>query len=45
MRTRDLIDVLERVAPPPLAEEWDNTGLLLGDPDDDLAGPVMGEVL
>ncbi len=41
MRTRDLIDVLERVAPPPLAEEWDNTGLLLGDPDDDLAGPVL----
>lgn len=27
----DVISVLQRLAPPELAEEWDNTGLLIGD--------------
>ena len=29
---RDVIQVLEQIAPPAGAAEWDNTGLLLGDP-------------
>lgn len=30
---RDIIDILEGWAPRTLAEEWDSTGLLVGDPD------------
>lgn len=41
MHVRDLVDALERLAPPHLAGGWDNTGLLLGDPADELAGPVL----
>ncbi len=33
MRVRDLVDVLERLAPLRYAESWDNVGLLVGDPD------------
>lgn len=29
MKTRELIQTLEKIAPPELAEEWDNTGLLI----------------
>ncbi len=29
---RDVIDYLEELAPPALAEDWDNVGLLMGDP-------------
>lgn len=32
----DIIDILDNLAPPSLAEEWDNCGLQLGD----LAWPV-----
>jgi dinuclear metal center YbgI/SA1388 family protein len=34
---RDVVDFLDRLAPPTLAAGWDNVGLLLGDP----AGPVQ----
>ncbi len=30
---RDILDILEQIAPSSLAESWDNTGLLVGDPD------------
>ncbi len=30
MNLRDFIDVMERIAPPGLAGEWDNVGLLIG---------------
>lgn len=36
-----LIDAIQQIAPPHLAEEWDNTGLLIGSPDDALDGPVL----
>ncbi|MEM8758488.1 MAG: Nif3-like dinuclear metal center hexameric protein [Planctomycetota bacterium] len=36
-----LIAAIERLAPPALAEPWDNTGLLAGDPDTALRGPVV----
>ncbi len=40
-RLADLIAALEAIAPLDLAAEWDNVGLLLGSPDDALAGPVL----
>ncbi len=30
---RDILDILEQIAPSSLAESWDNTGLLVGNPD------------
>ncbi|MEM9166524.1 MAG: Nif3-like dinuclear metal center hexameric protein [Planctomycetota bacterium] len=41
MNAAQLITALERIAPPHLAEAWDNTGLLAGDPGDAIAGPVV----
>jgi len=32
MKVRDVCAVMEQVAPPALAAEWDNVGLLVGDP-------------
>ena len=31
-RVRDITDAVERLAPPSLAEDWDNCGLQIGDP-------------
>jgi dinuclear metal center YbgI/SA1388 family protein len=33
MKVSDLVRVLESIAPPAYAEDWDNVGLLAGDPD------------
>ncbi len=41
MRVRDLVDVMESVAPTRLAEAWDNVGLLTGNPDDRLEGVML----
>ena len=30
---QDILDILEQIAPSTLAESWDNTGLLVGDPE------------
>ena len=30
------MDVMERIAPKNLAEDWDNPGLLVGSPDDEI---------
>lgn len=32
MTIHDVVEALHQIAPPELAEEWDNVGLLLGDP-------------
>ena len=37
MQLATIISVLERIAPPELAEEWDNVGLLAGDPKQDIS--------
>ena len=37
MRLTTIIAVLEKLAPPALAESWDNVGLLIGDPDQDIS--------
>jgi len=34
MTVSDVMRYLERIAPPELSAEWDNTGLLIGSPDD-----------
>ncbi len=36
-----LVSAVESIAPPRLAEDWDNVGLLIGSPDDRLDGPVL----
>jgi dinuclear metal center YbgI/SA1388 family protein len=41
MRVADLIAAMESIAPSALAEEWDNVGLILGDRQAALAGPVL----
>ncbi len=41
MKLSALLDALEALAPISVAEPWDNVGLLLGSPDDDLEGPVL----
>ena len=33
VRGKDIAAVLERLAPPALAEDWDNSGWQVGDPD------------
>lgn len=33
LRVKDVVDVLERLAPPSLAEPWDNVGLMIGNLD------------
>lgn len=36
IRLREIINFLREYAPPDLAEDWDNVGLLLGDPADEI---------
>ena len=33
MKVSEIIEIIENIAPPEIAEEWDNVGLLLGDKD------------
>lgn len=37
----DLIEGVESIAPPGLAEDWDNVGLLIGSPSWPLSGPIL----
>lgn len=41
MYVADLCRAMETVAPPPYAESWDNVGLLIGDEQRQLTGPVL----
>ena len=41
IRIQDLLDLIESIAPGRLAEEWDNCGLMVGDP----SGPVQRAAL
>lgn len=41
MRVAELVQALDRLAPPWLAESWDNIGLLVGDVADEIHGPVF----
>lgn len=41
MHVQDAIEAMDNFAPSHLAAEWDNVGLIVGDPDDTLRGPVL----
>ena len=36
IKCRDVMEIMERIAPKQLAEDWDNPGLLVGSPDDEI---------
>lgn len=42
LTTRDLLEVLDRLAPFDLAEGWDNAGLMIGAPDHQINGILIG---
>ena len=41
MKCRQLVELLERLAPPKLAESWDNTGLSFGNLDNDISNIMI----
>lgn len=41
LKASDIIDVLEKWAPPGLQEEWDNSGLCIGHPDTPVNGVLV----
>ena len=41
MRLQQLIDILEDIAPTQFAEGWDNVGLLVGDPNQDVSRAML----
>jgi dinuclear metal center YbgI/SA1388 family protein len=41
MRLRDFLDVMEKVAPTRYAESWDNVGLLVGDPEQQVSQALL----
>ena len=41
MTVKDLLEILDTIAAFGLAEKWDNVGLLLGDPDQQIAGVLV----
>ncbi len=41
MRLREIIDALERLAPPRLQDEWDNSGLQVGFPEMEISGVLV----
>jgi dinuclear metal center YbgI/SA1388 family protein len=41
VRVKDLLAVLEEIARPSLAESWDNVGLMVGDPDQEISGVLV----
>lgn len=41
MRIQDVLDMMVELAPPRLAADWDNVGLMVGDPTRELAGVAV----
>lgn len=41
MKVQELAQAIETIAPLHLAESWDKVGLLVGDRDQDIAGPIL----
>lgn len=41
MKLSALVDVMEMIAPPRLAESWDNVGLLVGDPEQEVSRVML----
>ena len=42
MKVKDITDVLEEFAPLEIQESWDNSGLLIGSPNDEITGVMVG---
>lgn len=42
MKVRDIASALEAFAPLPIQESWDNSGLSIGSPDDEVSGVLVG---
>ena len=42
MKVKDITGVLEEFAPLNIQESWDNSGLLIGSPEDDVTGVLLG---
>ena len=42
MRVGDIAEVLEQFAPLRIQEDWDNSGLLIGSPEDPVHGVLVG---
>ena len=42
MRVRDITSVIEGFAPLAIQESWDNSGLILGSPDQEVHGILLG---
>jgi dinuclear metal center YbgI/SA1388 family protein len=40
-RVRDIVEAIERIAPTPLSEDWDNSGLQVGDPGSEASGVLV----
>jgi dinuclear metal center YbgI/SA1388 family protein len=41
MKLVEIVNVLDRIAPPPTAESWDNVGLLVGNPGSDVTSAML----
>ena len=42
MKVKDITAVIEEFAPLSIQESWDNSGLLIGSPEDDVNGVLVG---
>ena len=42
MKVKDITGILEEFAPLDIQESWDNSGLLIGSPEDDINGVLIG---
>lgn len=42
MKAREIIAAIEEFAPLPVQESWDNSGLLIGSPEDEIRGVMIG---
>ena len=42
MKVRDIVKVMEGFAPLSIQEDWDNSGLCIGSPDDDVTSVLLG---
>ena len=42
MKVKDITDAIERFAPLSIQEGWDNSGLAVGSPEDEVHGVLVG---
>lgn len=42
MKAKEIIEVIEEFAPPSIQEKWDNSGMIVGDPESDVSGVMLG---